>query len=174
MSAARFETSRLVIHELAPEDLGAVFDVYATNGPYLELTSGVGGEPGHFDLEALQRDYAVAQAMPGRHMDGIYLREGDGPIGVLDWIEENPADDIPWIGLVIVHAGWQRRGIATEAVDGLGAHLRARGAERVRMAVIERNEPALALAGSLGLDQVTRTERRLVAEEKMLVFERVL
>lgn len=47
---------------------------------------------GRFDLDMLQRDFAVARAMPGRHMAGIYLREDGDAVGVIDWMEENPSN----------------------------------------------------------------------------------
>lgn len=169
-----FETERLVIREPAEDDLDALFDVYASNPGYLELTEGSGGEPGRFDLEMLQRDFAVARAMPSRHLDGIYLKESGEPIGVLDWMEENPSDGKPWIGLLIVRADRHRQGIASEVFEKLAARLRDRGADSVRGAVIARNQPALALARSLQFEPVSASVRRPATEEELLVLQRRL
>ena len=38
---------------------------------------------------------------------------------MLDWMDENPNDGAPWIGLVMVHAAHQRSGLAAEAIAGL-------------------------------------------------------
>lgn len=167
-----FETEKFAIRELAEDDLVRIFDVYASNHAYLELTSGTSGEPGRFDLEMLRRDFAVARAMPGRHMAGVYPEDGDDPIGVLDWMEENPSDRKPWLGLVLVRADRHRQGIAREVVEGLAAHLRRGGADAMRTAVIARNEPGLAFVRALGFECVFTTTKRLASEEEMLVLER--
>jgi RimJ/RimL family protein N-acetyltransferase len=169
----RLETERLTIRELRDDDLARIFDVYASNAAYLELTSGAAGEPGRFDLAMLERDVAVARAMPGRHVLGIYAKE-DEPVGVVDWIEENPVDGRPWIGLVLVRADRQRQGIAREAVEALLAELRQAGAQVVRASVVARNAAGLAFARSLGFEQVATRRKRLTGEETLLVFERRL
>jgi RimJ/RimL family protein N-acetyltransferase len=172
--ADEFETERLVVRDLREDELEAVFDVFTSNSTYLALTSGAHGEPGRFDLDMLQRDFAVARAMPGRHMQAIYLQESREPVGVLDWMEENPSDGKPWVGVLIVHAERQRQGIASEVLEVLATRLRARGATSVRAAVIEGNAPGRALAESLGFTPVSRTVRRLASEEELLIVERLL
>lgn len=84
-----FETDRLAVRELAEDDLEAFLPVYLGNADYLSLTSGFGGEPGRYDLESLQRDFAVARITPGRHVAGMYTKAAGEPVGVLDWLEEN-------------------------------------------------------------------------------------
>jgi hypothetical protein len=113
-----FETDHLVIRELREEDLEAVLPVYTSNPAYLALTEGSGGEPGRYELDMLERDFVVAQMAPGRTMAGIFLKGADEPIGVLDWMEENPADRKPWVGLLIIRADHQRRGCASERSTG--------------------------------------------------------
>lgn len=172
--ADQFETERLLVRELREDEIEAVFDVFASNSTYLALTSGAEGEPGRFDLDMLQRDFAVARAMPGRHMDAIYLQENGEPVGVLDWMEENPSDGAPWVGVLIVHAERHRQGIASEVFEELATRLRARGARSVRAAVIERNAAGRRLAESLGFTPVSRTVRRLASEETLVIVERLL
>jgi RimJ/RimL family protein N-acetyltransferase len=173
-AADAFETDRLFVRELAEDDLEAAFEIYASNPSYLELTSGAGGEPGLYDLEMLQRDFVVAQMTPGRRMAGIFLKESDEPVGVLDWMEENPSDGKPWIGLLIVHADRQRRGIAVEAFEGLAERLRQGGVDTVRAAVIARNPAGHALVRRLRFEPVATTTMRMTSEEEVLVFERAL
>jgi RimJ/RimL family protein N-acetyltransferase len=170
---AHFETERLVIRELREEDLEAVLPVYTSNPGYLALTEGSGGEPGRYDLEMLRRDFVV-QMTPGRTMAGIFLKGGDEPIGVLDWMEENPADGKPWLGLLIIRADHQRRGFASEALDAFVERLRARGVPSVRAGVIERNEGARAFACRLEFEPISSAPVRMAATEKVIVLERRL
>lgn len=150
-AAGEFETDRLVVRGLQANDLEPLFAVYMSNPDYLHFTEGSGGEPGHYDIAMLERDAAVAQMTPGRHMAAIFLKRTGELIGVLDWMEENPSDGKPWVGLVMIRADWQRRGLAAEAVGGLAEHLRARGMSLLRSAVIKRNRVGWALAERLGV-----------------------
>jgi RimJ/RimL family protein N-acetyltransferase len=169
-----FETERLTIRELVDDDLEQILDVYVSNPEYLELTEGSGGEPGLYDLGMLQRDFATARMSPGRVLAGLFLKPTDEAVGVLDWMDENPSDDLPWIGLLMVRADRQREGLASEAFEGLAELLRARAAQTVRAAVVERNEAGRALARKLGFEPVETRTRQMASAERVTVVERTL
>ncbi len=173
-SGTQFETERLVIRELREEDLAAVLPVYTSNPEYLALNEGSGGEPGRYDLDMLGRDFVVAQMTPGRTMAGIFLKGGDEPIGVLDWMEQNPTDGRPWLGLLIIRADHQRRGFASETLDAFVERLRSRGARTVRAGVIERNEGACEFARRLEFEPISSVAMRMASTEKVIVVERRL
>ncbi len=166
------ESERLVLRELREGDLPAVLPVYLSNPQYLELTEGSAGEPGRFDLEMLQRDFALAELEPGRVFAGIWAKDGGEPLGVLDWLEENPRDGQPWIGLLLIRADRQRQGLASEAFAAL---VRERGWPLVRAAVIERNAAGLAVTRRLGFEPIGETTRRLATgPERLILLERRL
>jgi RimJ/RimL family protein N-acetyltransferase len=169
-----YETQRLLVRPLGEEDLGTVLEVYTSNTKYLHLTEGSGGEPGCYDLEMLQRDFAIARMTPGRHLAGIFLKQDGEPIGVLDWMEENPSDGKPWIGLLIIRPSRQQAGFAPEAFEGLAALLRDRGTDAIRAAVLGRNSAGRGLASRLGFQLVSTKSMRMVSEEETLILERTL
>lgn len=174
-SPDEFETRRLLVRRLREDDLEAILPVHTSNPDYLELTEGSGGQPGRYDLEMLQRDYVIAQMTPGRCLAGIFLKPTGEAVGVLDWMEENPSDGKPWIGLLMVHADHQRQRIASEAFRGLAEWLRARRFDVVRAGVIERDAAGRAFATSLGFELVAITPKRMAAaEERTIVVERSL
>ena len=96
-------------------------------------------------------------AITGRHTCMLRLREGGNRVGLLDWMDENPNDGSPWIGLVMIHADHQRRGLAAETIGGLAEHGRAAGWTRLREGVIEGNEAGMALALGVGMREVERS-----------------
>jgi RimJ/RimL family protein N-acetyltransferase len=145
--------------------------VHLSNPGYLALTEGSAGEPSRFDLEMLRRDLALAALTPGRHVTGLFDRERGQAVGVLDWLEENPSDGLPWVGLVMIRADRQRKGLATEAFAALAERLRASGAAAVRAGVVERNEAGRALARKLGFELVSETTIRMASEERVVVVE---
>jgi hypothetical protein len=93
------ETPRLAIRPLAEDDLEEVLTVCSSNPDYTAITEGRGGEAGHYDLDMLERDYAIAQLVPGRVFAALRERDSGELVGVLDWMYENPDDGEAWLGL---------------------------------------------------------------------------
>ena len=160
-----FETPRLIAAEVTEDDIGELLDVHLSNQSYLDLTEGSGGVAGAYDRGMLERDLTMSAMTPGRHTCTLRLREGGTCVGLLDWIDENPNDGVPWIGLVMIHADHHRRGLAAEAIAGLAEYGRAAGWTRLREGVIEGNDAGMALALALGMREVERTPYKIAAGE---------
>jgi RimJ/RimL family protein N-acetyltransferase len=158
-----FETARMTAAEITEEDLAEVLDVYLSNPAYLNLTEGSGGIPGTYNRGMLERDLAMSALTPGRHMAVLRLRDGGTCVGVLDWMDENPNDGAPWLGLVMIDAGHQRLGLGREAIAGLADYGRAAGWKRLREGVIDGNEAGMALAVAAGMHEIERKPHTIAA-----------
>jgi len=170
-----FETSRLTAAEVSEDDIAELLDVHLSNQAYLDLTEGSAGVAGAYDRGMLERDLAMSAITPGRHTCALRLRQRGTCVGVLDWIDENPNDGAPWIGLVMVHAGHQRSGIGADAIAGLAEHGRTLGWTRLREGVIDGNDAGMALALALGMREVERKPHRIAAGEcELAVMELAL
>ena len=165
-----FETDRLELREVSDGDCEPLLAVYEGNPDYLALTEGAAS----YDLEKLRRELAIARMTPGRHTPAIVDKQSGVLVGVLDWLEESPSDCCPWLGLVMVRADFQRRGIAVEAVNGLASHLRAQGLGVLRAGVIDRNPAGRAVVRRLGLEAFAEKRVRMASGERVTVFERRL
>jgi RimJ/RimL family protein N-acetyltransferase len=163
-----FETARLTATEATADDIPELLDVYRSNPAYLDLTEGSGGVPGAYDRGMLERDLTLAAITPGRHAAVLRIRADGACAGVLDWMDENPNDGAPWLGLIMIHSGHQRQGMATEAVAGLAEHGRRAGWTRLREGVIEANEAGMALALAAGMREVERKPHTIAAGECIL------
>jgi RimJ/RimL family protein N-acetyltransferase len=148
-----FETEHLVVSPLTRADLPDALSSYLSRPEYLELAEGSVDNVGHYDMETLEREWELAEATPGRVFAGIRVRAAGELVGLLDWLERNPNDGHPWIGLIVVGASFGRRGYAREAVEGL---LAATAWPVVREGVIASNRQGLALAEALGSSRTTR------------------
>ena len=127
------------------------------------------------DLERWQRDWAVAQMMPGRHMLACYLKADGAAVGFAEYWEEVD-DGWPWFGALTLHKAHQRQGLGLEAARRLLAHFRQDyGWPLVRAGVMEQNEAGLALARRLDFQPVERGLRRFPGgKQAYIVFERLL
>ncbi len=145
-------TDRLTIREAAPDDLPGLLPVYLSNPDLVMANEGSQGEPGHYDLDMFERDWWIASLTPGRHMLGVYLLATGAPIGLADYLEENPDDGLPWLGQLMIHRGEQRQGYGAEAFRALMAYFRAEyGWATVRAGVARQNVVALTFCERMGL-----------------------
>jgi RimJ/RimL family protein N-acetyltransferase len=155
----------LTVRDIEESDLPNVFELFIADPAYLQWTEGSEGEPGRYDLGKLERDWMVARMM-GRRMLGLFADAA--PIGVADVLENNPEDDVAWIGLIMVHPDARRQGVGRQIAEGIFDELRALGRERVRAGTFERNVSGIAFASAVGFHQIETRENGVVVMERML------
>ena len=122
--------------------------VFASNPDFLQLRE----EMAPYDLESVTRYWEAATLGPGRHVLVVVHKDTGIVIGVLDFVDQSPADGRPWIGLVTIHRDHQRRGFGTEVVHAVAGFVGSHGHHGVRMAVIEDDETGLAFARHVGFE----------------------
>ena len=144
----RLGTDRLLLREVDTDDLQDVHRVFASNPDFLALRE----EMAPYDLESVTRYWEVATLDPRRHVLLVVHRNTGIAIGVVDFVDQSPADGKPWIGLVMIHGGQQRHGFGTEAVRAVTGFVGSQGHRGVHMAVIEDNETRSAFARHAGFE----------------------
>lgn len=71
-------------------------------------------------------------------------------IGVLDYIDENPKDHYPWLGLLMIHQGYHGKGFGKAAYFLYEEEVRKAGIHAVRLGVLTENRAARGFWESLG------------------------
>ncbi|WP_261132287.1 GNAT family N-acetyltransferase [Bacillus sp. Marseille-Q3570] len=66
---------------------------------------------------------------------------GEDGIGLIDYLRENPKDGFPWIGLFVLHSGFQGKGIASSIFARLEEKLKSYGHTEIRLAILDKNIP---------------------------------
>ena len=164
-----YATERLDVRGVEEADIDGLVAVYLSNPQVIAVTEGSAGEPGHYDREMLERDLWMSELDDARHTAGLFLREDATCIGVIDWLERNPEDGSPWIGLVMVHGEHQRRGYGREAVLGLFEMGREQGWTRVRAAAIAADPATRGLYEAVGMREIDRRTHAFAAGERSVV-----
>lgn len=72
-----------------------------------------------------------------------YILLNGAPIGVIDYLIENPSDKMPWLGLLMIHAHNQGKGYATAALEKYEFLMKTKNLKKVRLGVIKGNTSAL-------------------------------
>ncbi len=148
-------STRLQIREITADDLPALLPVYMSNLEFVRQNEGSEGEIGRYDLARWQRDWHILQMMPGHHRLGCYLKADTTPVGIIDFLEENPDDGKPWMGTLIIHKKFQRQRLGTEAFQCIINHFRQHTDWSVLCTgVKEQNGVGLAFLKHLGFQAV--------------------
>ncbi|MFI6249986.1 GNAT family N-acetyltransferase [Streptomyces sp. NPDC051016] len=157
---------------LAPVPLGPDRDIPA---PVLtELTAlnacqhefhALSGEfPDPDDIRPEQVAAALADELADEDVEVLLARAEGRLVGVVVTLARHPdpADPDPWIGLLMVDAGAQRRGYGRRIAEGVEERFRAAGRDAVRLAVLEDNPKGLAFWTALGYTVIGhRPDRQL-------------
>jgi GNAT superfamily N-acetyltransferase len=152
-------TQRLTIEEPVEADLPEMLAVMLSNPAFLATHEGSGGVPGAYDIDMLGRDLALAEADPLRHWLVLRDRSDGSVVGCADVLDRHPRDEVPWIGLLELHAERQGQGLGRETADALAHWYRQRGETRLRVGVDDGNDRAAAFWRALGYERVDRRER---------------
>lgn len=72
------------------------------------------------------------------------------PIGIIDFLKENPNDHAPWLGLFMIHGDYQSLGYGRKVYDSFEEKLNEYGLKHVRLGVLQQNESARRFWETLG------------------------
>ncbi|HLW03381.1 MAG TPA: GNAT family N-acetyltransferase [Ktedonobacterales bacterium] len=169
------ESERLRLRELSADDLEPMMAVHLSNPDFLSYMEGSEGEAGRYDLERWQRDWTIAQMMPGRHMLGCYLKPQGEAVGFIEFWEE-AEDGNPWLGVLSIRKDHHRQGLGSEAFYCLMNYfLKEYNWPSLRAGVLEANEAGMAFAQHLGFQPVEEGLNQFSGGElRYIVFERSL
>ena len=104
--------------------------------------------------------------------ESFFVKVNNEYVGVLDYLAENPKDQYPWLGLLMIHHGYQGRGYGKMAYSLFETEARKAGIQIIRLAVLTENISARAFWESQGYK---RYETKPYKEGKEVdCFEKVI
>ncbi|KMJ58424.1 hypothetical protein AB685_11070 [Bacillus sp. LL01] len=99
-----------------------------------------------------------------------YIISWEGnPVGIIDFTMNNPKDLYPWLGLFIIHTGWERKGLAQIAYQHYENLMIRRQVKTVRLGCLEENEKGLRYWRKLGFGVVKKVFYR---DKPLLIMEK--
>ena len=137
---------RLRLAEIKRDQLDALLPVFNSNPEYQLLTNGVPT----ITLADLQSTFDEL-SLPAAHWFVLSIQEQF--IGVLHLLLESLHDGKSWIGLLLIHKHFQRKGYGKEALGVMERYLVSAGKTSVHVGVVAENEPALLFFGKAGYEQ---------------------
>ncbi|MFC9845947.1 GNAT family N-acetyltransferase [Streptomyces sp. NPDC060223] len=137
--------------------------LYASNRDFHALS---GDFPDPDDIRPEQVAAALAEELANPDGEVLLARDSAGGrlLGVVITLARHPdpADPDPWIGLLLVDGGEQRRGYGRELAGLVEERFRDAGRVAVRLAVLDSNPGGLAFWTALGYEVIgRRVDRQL-------------
>lgn len=129
--AEELNTERLVLERLAPGMEAPLQAVFEAAGDHFTTVTGR-PEP---DPDAARRELQSAEAVEGREVYLVRLRDGGEAVGAAGWWEAHPEPNVALLGMLLIDARRRREGLGREALQGVEAALRERGIGELRTGV---------------------------------------
>jgi len=138
-------------------EIAEVVDLYRSNPEYCRSA-------GEYDPEDIRADRVEADLREEAGTEGgqvLLARDEKGRlVGLVCLLDRHPADGLPWIGLLMVHGDFRRKGVGRLLVELVERRFGGEGRDGVRLAVLENNPAALAFWSSLGWREIDRRADR--------------
>ncbi|WP_045523892.1 GNAT family N-acetyltransferase [Neobacillus niacini] len=126
--------------EITKETLYIALEMINSNPNYNIIENGSAQR----ELSELEEEFLNPETI------SVFIKLDDTYIGVMDYLMENPKDQYPWLGLLMIHGDYQGFGFGAQAYALYESEMRNRGLERVRIGVIKENVMANQFWESLG------------------------
>nr|WSY53899.1 bifunctional GNAT family N-acetyltransferase/NUDIX hydrolase [Streptomyces sp. NBC_00886] len=133
--------------------------LYASNHAFHALS---GDFPDPEDIRPEQVATAMADELADPNTEVLLARSAGRLVGIAITLgaHPDPVDEDPWIGLLMVDAGEQRRGYGRQLASLVEDRFRAAGRGAVRLAVLDNNPRGLAFWTALGYDVIDHRRDR--------------
>ncbi|GGZ76921.1 hypothetical protein GCM10010344_49930 [Streptomyces bluensis] len=136
-------------HDIPGPLLTELTALYASNRDFHALS---GDFPDPDDIRPEQVAAALAEELVNPDVEVLLARSAGRLVGVAITLARHPdpADPDPWLGLLLIDAGEQRKGYGREVAGLVEERFRARGRAALRLAVLDNNPRGLTFWQALG------------------------
>jgi GNAT superfamily N-acetyltransferase len=130
----------IIFEEITDEKLTIVQEIVHSNKGYNLLENGRETRT----TEELKEEFLNSKTK------SMLIKLDNSYIGVIDYLDENPKDGFPWLGLLMIHRDQQGKGYAKLAYAKYEGELIHTGKSAVRLGVLKGNVKAKQFWESVG------------------------
>lgn len=115
--------------QITPKTIYIAVEIVNSNPSYNQLENGKEKRT----LRELEKEFLSLKTK------SMFIKLDDTYIGIIDFMEKNPRDQLPWIGLFMIHRDYQSYGFGTQAYMKFESNLQSQGIRMVHIGVLIRN-----------------------------------
>ena len=130
----------MVFEIITEESLEIVLEIVNSNSTYNILENGNTWRT----IKEVRSDFLNPST------ESYLIKKGGKYIGVLDFMKNNPKDNRPWIGLLMLHSNNHSMGYGKEAYLSFEEELKQQKFNSVRLGVLKSNKNAIRFWESMG------------------------
>ena len=146
------------VRKLDQRDIELIYGVSCKNKQFYEY------HPPFVTRESIQEDMcALPPGKSGEDKYYIGFFDGDALVAVMDLILAYPAEDTAFIGLFMINAEYQKRGIGSGIIREMCGRLKEQGCRKVRLGVDKGNVQSYSFW--------TKNNFRVVEEKDYMMME---
>lgn len=139
-------SKRLEFRLVTEKDFEDLVEVYNSNPVYLEISEGTP----KITVEAVKRDHEESLSFENGYSVAIREKGASKVIGVAQFIQRNPRDNNPWLGLIMLHKEKQKLGYAREFFEILLTWYQDNGFSSLHLGVLEKNQEVIPFYERIG------------------------
>ncbi|TDK58934.1 GNAT family N-acetyltransferase [Bacillus salipaludis] len=130
----------MYFEEITQDTLYIALEIINSNPEYNQLENGNVTRT----IDDMEKEFLNSQST------SVFIKLDDTYIGIIDYLLENPKDQTPWLGLLIIHRDYQGYGFGVQAYEIYENEMLDRGLKCIRIGVIKDNHKAHSFWESLG------------------------
>lgn len=151
----------ILLEEITKKTLYIALEIVNSNPAYNFLENG----------QEMRSEANMTDEFLNEKATSMFVKLDDTYIGVIDYIMENPKDQHPWLGLLIIHHDYQGYGFGRQTYFLYEEIMRKKGVPSIRLGVLKENHRALQFWESLGfhfvkMARVDHLEKEIKVLEK--------
>lgn len=130
----------ITFEEVTEKQIATVQDIVTSNKAYNVLENGRENRT----IEEIKKEFLNPKTF------SYVIKADENVVGVIDYLDENPKDHYPWLGLFMIHEKFKGRGLGKKAYLEFEGTLIRLGKPAVRLGVLTENTHAKVFWERLG------------------------
>ncbi|MBM7605253.1 RimJ/RimL family protein N-acetyltransferase [Metabacillus crassostreae] len=134
----------VMFEKVSEEKLHIVHEIVSSNKKYNVLENG----------NELRSNEELKEEFLNSQTHSFFIKIEDRYVGIVDYIDENPKDKYPWLGLLMIRGDEQGKGYGKSAYQLYENHVKETGRTAIRIGILRGNKQAKTFWESRGFHYV--------------------
>lgn len=128
------------------ELIDVIVEITNSNPDYNQIENGISTR----SIDEIKKEYFDTS----NQSETYFIKLDDTYIGLIDFLEHNPRDGFPWLGLLMIHRDYQGYGFGSNAFILFEENIKIKGIPSIRLGILPKNASAKSFWKSHGFDYV--------------------